>query len=107
MINLSSLQFARTLICQGTLAPFTQLVLPTYWDFDSALSLYPLPDLIVVGDGSTDFQTKHHDCSVINTGSFPRSKFSFKVYLPSNKTIEDSQIPDSDDEEMEADSVPN
>lgn len=86
-------QFARTLICQGTLAPFTQLVLPTYWDFDSALSLYPLPDLIVVGDGSNDFQKTHGECTVVNTGSFPKSKFSFKLYMPSSKTVEDSQIP--------------
>lgn len=63
------------------------------------MSLYPLPDLIVVGDSSTDFQTNHIDCAVVNTGSFPRSKFSFKLYLPCNKTIEDSQIPDTDDEQ--------
>ena len=27
-------------------------------------------------------------------GSFPRSEFSFKVYEPATKTVEDSQIPD-------------
>lgn len=94
-------QFARTLICQGTLAPFTQLVMPTYWDFDSALSLYPLPDLLVIGDNSADFQKAQGECNVVNTGSFPRSKYSFKLYMPSSKTIEDSQIPDDDDDEEE------
>lgn len=29
-------------------------------------------------------------------GSFPKSKFTFKVYVPSTRTIEDSQIPDDD-----------
>lgn len=91
--------FVRTLLCQGTLAPFTQLVLPTFWDFDASLSLYPLPDLIVIGDNSTDFQRTHNDCTVVNTGSFPRSKFSFKLYTPNSKTIEDSQIPDEDNED--------
>jgi DNA polymerase epsilon subunit 2 len=74
--------------------------MPTLWDFDSALSLYPLPDLIVVGDNSSDFQKAHGDCTVVNTGSFPRSKFSFKLYMPGTRTIEDSQIPDDDEEEM-------
>lgn len=73
--------------------------MPTYWDFDSALSLYPLPDLIVVGDNSTDFQKAHGDCTVVNTGSFPRSKYSFKLYMPATKTVEDSQIPEDDENE--------
>ncbi|KAL7037262.1 hypothetical protein ACKWTF_009142 [Chironomus riparius] len=90
--------FARTLMCQASLTPFIQLVMPTYWDFDSSLSLYPLPDLIVIGDNSTDFQRTHNDCTIVNTGSFPRSKYSFKLYTPSSKLIEDSQIPDDDNE---------
>ena len=85
-------------MCQASITPFIQLVLPTYWDFDSSLSLYPLPDLIVIGDNSTDFQRTHSDCTIVNTGSFPRSKYSFKLYTPSSKTIEDSQIPDDDNE---------
>lgn len=87
-------------MCQATLSPFTQIVLPTYWDFDAALSLYPLPDLVVIGDNSVDFQRTHNDCTIVNTGSFPRSKFSFKLYTPNTKVIEDSQIPD---DEMEDD----
>lgn len=88
-------------MCQGTLTPFTQLVLPTYWDFDAALSLYPLPDLVVIGDNSTDFQRTHGECLIVNTGSFPRSKYSFKLYTPSSRTVEDSQIPDEGENEME------
>lgn len=80
------------------MAPFTQLVMPTYWDFDEALSLYPLPDLLVIGNSSTDFQKTHGECTIVNTGSFPRSKFSFKLYMPGSRTIEDSQIPDDEDE---------
>lgn len=77
--------------------------MPTYWDYDAALSLYPLPDLIVIGDNSTEFHKTHNECTVVNTGSFPRSKYSFKLYMPHSKTVEDSQIPD-DDEDMDENS---
>uniref|UniRef100_A0A8D8AUI9 DNA polymerase epsilon subunit n=2 Tax=Culex pipiens TaxID=7175 RepID=A0A8D8AUI9_CULPI len=86
--------FARTLISQGTLAPLHPIALPVHWNFDTALSLYPLPDLIVVGDPSQGFQVTEQECTVLNTGSFPKSKFAFKVYIPSSRTVEDSQIPD-------------
>lgn len=62
-------QFARTLICQGTLVPLNQNTLPIYWDMDCALSLYPLPDLIVIGDPSKPFETNHQGCSVVNVVS--------------------------------------
>ncbi|XP_037034070.1 DNA polymerase epsilon subunit 2 [Bradysia coprophila] len=90
--------FARTLICQGNLTPLCQITLPTYWQFDAALSLYPLPDLVVIGDPSQGFHTTQQGCAVINTGSFPKSKFAFKVYVPSSRVVEDSQIPDEMDE---------
>lgn len=61
------LQFARTLICQGTLAPLSQGIMPIYWDMDSSLALYPLPDLIVIGDPSKSFETEHQGCTVVNT----------------------------------------
>ncbi|XP_055613280.1 DNA polymerase epsilon subunit 2 [Uranotaenia lowii] len=86
--------FARTLISQGTLAPLHPIAMPIHWNYDSALSLYPLPDLIVVGDPCQGFQTTEQECTVMNTGSFPKSKFAFKVYIPSSRTVEDSQIPD-------------
>ncbi|XP_058812218.1 DNA polymerase epsilon subunit 2 [Topomyia yanbarensis] len=86
--------FARTLISQGTLAPLHPIALPVHWNYDAALSLYPLPDLIVVGDPCQGFQTTEQECTVMNTGSFPKSKFAFKVYIPSSRTVEDSQIPD-------------
>lgn len=88
--------FARTIISQAHLAPLPLSVCPVYWPMDAALRLYPLPDLIVTADKFNSFHTSHMDCQVMNPGSFPRSEFSFKVYVPSTKTIEDSQIPDED-----------
>lgn len=63
-------QFARTLICQATLAPLTPIAMPTYWDHDCALSLYPLPDVIVIGDPSQAFDTIQQGCTIINSVSF-------------------------------------
>uniref|UniRef100_A0A182Q0Z7 DNA polymerase epsilon subunit n=1 Tax=Anopheles farauti TaxID=69004 RepID=A0A182Q0Z7_9DIPT len=88
--------FAKTIINQGTLAPLTPIAFPTHWNYDPALSLYPTPDLVVIGDPCQAFHTVEQECTVMNVGSFPKSKFAFKVYYPSSKTIEDSQIPDEE-----------
>uniref|UniRef100_T1H0P7 DNA polymerase epsilon subunit n=1 Tax=Megaselia scalaris TaxID=36166 RepID=T1H0P7_MEGSC len=88
--------FARTLICQGTLTPINPIAIPVHWDFDDCLSLYPLPDLVVIGDTSQSFHTTQRGCTVLNTGSFIKSQFSFKVYVPSTRTIEDSEIPEDE-----------
>lgn len=61
-----NLQFARTLICQGTLTPLSQNTMPIYWNMDASLALYPLPDLIVVGDPSKPFEIQHQGCTVVN-----------------------------------------
>ncbi|XP_061395815.1 DNA polymerase epsilon subunit 2 [Musca vetustissima] len=90
--------FARTLICQGHLTPIHPIAMPVHWDYDAALWLYPLPDLIVIGDSCQSFSTSQHGCTVLNTGSFVKSKFAFKVYIPHTKTIEDSEIPDDMEE---------
>lgn len=62
-----SLQFARTLICQGTLTPLSQNTMPIYWNMDASLALYPLPDVIVVGDPSKPFEIQQQGCTVVNT----------------------------------------
>ncbi|XP_055915234.1 DNA polymerase epsilon subunit 2 [Eupeodes corollae] len=86
--------FARTLICQGHLTPFARFINPILWDYDTSMWLYPLPDLVVIGDSCQSFSITQHGCTILNTGSFPKSGFSFKMYIPATKTIEDSEIPD-------------
>ncbi|EDW50625.1 DNA polymerase epsilon subunit 2 [Drosophila sechellia] len=86
--------FARTIVCQGHLVPIHPITMPVHWDYDPALWLYPLPDLIVMGDSCQSFSSSQHGCTVLNTGSFVKSKFAFKVYIPATRTIEDSEIPD-------------
>lgn len=89
--------FSRTLLSQGTLAPLHPVALPILWEYDASMLLYPLPDVIVVGDPSNSFHVQHNECTVINTGSFPKSKFAFKMYNAAQKTVEDSQLPDQID----------
>lgn len=86
------------MVCQSHLAPMTLPVVPIYWKHDHALQLFPTPDLIVVADSSQSYTTSYADCKVINPGSFPKNKFSFKVYKPGMDEIEDCELPDDTDD---------
>ncbi|CAG9792522.1 unnamed protein product [Diatraea saccharalis] len=86
----------KTLLSQCTLSPLSLGVQPVYWKHADALSLYPMPDLVVVADHFQPYTRSYQNCQVINPGSFPRTEFKFKVYIPSSKTVEDSQIPKDD-----------
>ncbi|CAH0598362.1 unnamed protein product [Chrysodeixis includens] len=88
---------AKTLLSQCTLTPLSIGVQPVFWRHASALNLYPLPDLVVIADHFQPFTRSHKDCQVINPGSFPRTEFTFKVYVPATRTVEESQIPNDDD----------
>ncbi|CAB3237840.1 unnamed protein product [Arctia plantaginis] len=83
----------KTLLSQCCLLPTSLRVQPVYWRHASALNLYPLPDLVVVADHFQPFTRSYKGCHVMNPGSFPRTEFSFKVYVPATRTVEDSQIP--------------
>jgi DNA polymerase epsilon subunit 2 len=60
--------------------------------------LYPLPDLVVVGDKLDHFTTEAiNGCVLVNPGSFGKNDFSFKTYVPKSKLVEDSQVPADED----------
>ena len=82
----------KTLLSQAHLSPLPLHKRPIYWAHDHALRLYPLPDLVVVGDKSDPFTETAHGCTVVNSGSFLRTGFEFKVYVPASHTVEDSKI---------------
>ncbi|XP_070605001.1 DNA polymerase epsilon subunit 2 isoform X2 [Erythrolamprus reginae] len=84
--------FVKTILSQGHLTPLPLNVSPIYWAYDYTLRTYPLPDLIVFADKYDPFTVTNTDCLCINLGSFPRSGFSFKVFYPSSKTVEDSKL---------------
>ncbi|XP_035726103.1 DNA polymerase epsilon subunit 2-like isoform X1 [Vespa mandarinia] len=85
--------FAKSIICQAHLVPLTLTASPVYWTHDYALRLHPTPDLIVVADKYEPYSTVYSNCHVINPGSFPNNKFSFKTYVPAANIIEDCEIP--------------
>ncbi|KAJ2944972.1 hypothetical protein O0L34_g1869 [Tuta absoluta] len=86
----------KTLLSQCTLSPLSLGVQPVYWKHADALCLYPMPDLVVIADHFQPYTRSYQECQVVNPGSFPRTEFSFKVYVPASKTVEDSQIPKED-----------
>ena len=87
--------FARTILAQGHLAPLPLANCPVHWDFDRSMWLYPVPDLVVIGDKLDHFTSeKINGCTVVNPGSFAKNDFSFKTYVPKQRLVEDSQVPD-------------
>ncbi|XP_057162352.1 DNA polymerase epsilon subunit 2 isoform X2 [Ursus arctos] len=84
--------FVKTILSQGHLTPLPLYVSPVYWAYDYALRVYPVPDLLVIADRYDPFTATNTECLCINPGSFPRSGFSFKVFYPSNKIVEDSKL---------------
>uniref|UniRef100_A0A8C3JUE1 DNA polymerase epsilon subunit n=1 Tax=Calidris pygmaea TaxID=425635 RepID=A0A8C3JUE1_9CHAR len=84
--------FVKTILSQGHLTPLPLYVSPVYWAYDYTLRVYPVPDVLVIADKHDPFTVTNTDCLCINPGSFPRSGFSFKVFYPSNKTVEDSKL---------------
>uniref|UniRef100_A0A8C3MZF6 DNA polymerase epsilon subunit n=1 Tax=Geospiza parvula TaxID=87175 RepID=A0A8C3MZF6_GEOPR len=84
--------FVKTVLSQGHLSPLPLYVSPVFWAYDYSLRVYPLPDLLVTADKHDPFSVTSSDCLCINPGSFPRSGFCFKVFYPSNKTVEDSKL---------------
>ncbi|KPP62148.1 DNA polymerase epsilon subunit 2-like, partial [Scleropages formosus] len=84
--------FVKTILSQGHLTPLPLYVSPVFWAFDYALRVYPVPDMIVFADKYDPFNISNTGCLSINPGSFPRSGFTFKVYYPSNRIVEDRQL---------------
>ncbi|MED6232907.1 DNA polymerase epsilon subunit 2 [Ataeniobius toweri] len=84
--------FVKTILSQGHLTPLPLYVSPVFWAYDYSLRVYPVPDVIVFADKYDPFTISSTDCLCVNPGSFPRSGFTFKVYYPSNRTVEDSKL---------------
>uniref|UniRef100_A0A8C4E504 DNA polymerase epsilon subunit n=1 Tax=Dicentrarchus labrax TaxID=13489 RepID=A0A8C4E504_DICLA len=85
-------QFVKTILSQGHLTPLPLYVSPVFWAYDYSMRVYPVPDVIIFADKYDPFSITNTDCLCVNPGSFPRSGFTFKVYYPSNRTVEDSKL---------------
>ncbi|KAG0725487.1 DNA polymerase epsilon subunit 2 [Chionoecetes opilio] len=89
---------AKTLVNQGHLAPLSLFVTPVYWTLDHCMMLHPTPDLIIIADKDNAFTTTHNGATIISPGSLFSTDFSFKVYYPATRQVEDSQIVEEEEE---------
>lgn len=61
--------------------PVSHRLQPIYWQYDCAMSLYPLPHAVVVADSSPQAAYTHEGCTVFNPGSFAEGLFAaYKVW---------------------------
>ena len=66
-------KLTKTLLDQGHLSPFRLQDRPVLWDYAEALSLYPLPSVLVVCDPECgNWVMRYEGCTVINPGSVAR-----------------------------------
>lgn len=86
--------FVKTVIANSHLMPLPLNVAPIYWEYDHAFWIYPLPDVVVCADKHDPYTVTSSNSIFFNPGSLPRSNFSFKVYFPASKQVEDSEISD-------------
>lgn len=75
------------------MAPLPLNVSPVLWQMDHCLTIFPLPDLVVVADRFQSFAINQHGCLFANPGSFARSGLDFYVYYPALNEVELSRIP--------------
>lgn len=66
MTGFYAFQFARTLLSQSHLTPLPLHVSPVHWAYDYALSLYPIPDLVIIGDKYDPFTHQWKNTIVTN-----------------------------------------
>jgi len=82
---------AKTLLAQSHLCPLPFTSRPVLWDYDSALRLYPCPDLAVLCDQHEMYTQECDGSQVANPGPF-HTDFSFIMYYPSRWRSDDAEI---------------
>ncbi|KYR03175.1 putative DNA polymerase epsilon subunit B [Tieghemostelium lacteum] len=66
---------------------------PVYWNYDHTLSLYPLPDVLVMGDKADSYIHQLEGTHCVSISSFS-TNFSFIHYTPSDKNNNFSNLSD-------------
>ncbi|KAK0551435.1 DNA-directed DNA polymerase epsilon, subunit B, partial [Tilletia horrida] len=61
---------------------------PTFWEFDHALRLYPMPTAVILADKYDRFELTYEGCHVFNPGSFRGSAFGWATYYPATGRAE-------------------
>eukprot|EP00762_Andalucia_godoyi_P005954 ANDGO_00066.mRNA.1 DNA polymerase epsilon subunit B len=76
-----------TILSQGHFSPVSLTSQPVYWELDHALHLFPLPDVLVLGDTCSAFLWQHYGCHCIHPGVFS-IEHKFGIYSPSDGSID-------------------
>lgn len=83
----------KTIMSQAHLSPLPLVCQPVYWAFDHALSLYPPPTAVILGDPQPSYQRQFQkDCWVVNPGEFSVD-FQFMTYFPGERAFDMSEVP--------------
>jgi DNA polymerase epsilon subunit 2 len=77
----------KTLIDQASLSPLPLHIRPIYWNYDHALRLYPLPDIILLADSYEPYEVNYEGCLVANPGSFS-AESSFLCVYPTQRRVD-------------------
>lgn len=80
--NEITMHLLKTVVDQAHLCPLPLHVQPIYWEFDHALRLYPVPDVMILADKFDSYRHVYSGALAFNPGSFVASDFSFVVYTP-------------------------
>ncbi|KAK6360570.1 DNA-directed DNA polymerase epsilon, subunit B [Orbilia blumenaviensis] len=64
-------KLVKTVLDQSYLSPYPINIRPVLWDYTHALTLFPLPNYLILADSSTPpFTVTYEGCHVVNPGSF-------------------------------------
>jgi DNA polymerase epsilon subunit 2 len=82
----------QTLLDQGQLCPIPLGIQPVQWNMAHALSLYPVPDMLCVGDKAAASANLHAGCQFTNPGEFFRSGLVYIQYYPSSNRTDFNKL---------------
>ncbi|KAF3215654.1 DNA-directed DNA polymerase epsilon, subunit B [Orbilia oligospora] len=64
-------KLVKTILDQSYLSPYPVNIRPVLWDYTHALTLFPLPNYLILADSSTPpFTVTYEGCHVVNPGPF-------------------------------------
>lgn len=86
----------QTLLDQGHLSPLPLNMQLVQWNMDHSLQLYPIPDLLCIGEKTTPSVGSHAGCQLLNPGEFYRSGLSYGVYWPASNQVEIKRFTDEE-----------